>query len=523
MKMTAGTVNIFLPVKLCDAGGILICHSDSTFSNVICSALLPLEESRRHVGSTKALKSRIRTSGGDRVVLGLLVRGSSDVQHVTDNGGKTYDFRVHLDVQNNLVDSSVTDSERKTLVVFYDAVRLANTSSLREDQHSPLTPLLLKRVVYSFPANVESSVVYASTKSNDVPLLWFLVLYVARVLQTLRRAVFSKLPEGVTNAFTRCVKVTSTGSLICKRLNDIIAVQDSVEQHGHITLSCKNRIFSIVVDCLLGLCLALAVHRHQGLPTGVSWASLEWTETVVQHLQDLVEWLMGAPAGLKLNAPLNNALGRFFLYHISLWETYVGILHPWVAALLRLWPGSLTLHLALASDLLALSTVHIYCFYGYACRLYQGWVGGLGALGRLFRGTKWNPLRERVDSHRYDVDQMFVGTLLFTILLFLFPTVAVYYTVFLGLRLAVLAAQGILSRAVIVWDSFPLYTLAARTFGGNPVVGDINFDVLSSGQRFALFLQVIPGNVKLWPDHLGGPPWKEFVMDIIVGRIVYPL
>ncbi|CAN8003072.1 unnamed protein product [Ixodes hexagonus] len=521
--MTARTVNIFLPVQLLDTSGILIGHSDATFDNVVCSALLPLEESRQPVGAVNALKSGVPTSTGDRVVLGLLVRGNSNVQRNVDNGEKTLDFSVRLDVHGNLLDSSLTDAERQTLVVFYDAVCLAKTSSFRKNRHSLLTPLLLKRVVYCLSADVESSIVYASTKSNSVPLLWLLVIYAARVLRTLRRVFFDRLPQGVTSAFTRCIKATSTGSLICKRLNDIIAVQDSMEQHGHITLSCKNRVFSIVVDCLLGLCLALAVHRHHSLSTGVPWASLEWTETVVQHLQDLLEWLMGVPAGLKLNAPLNNALGRFFLYHISLWETYVGILHPWAGALLRLWPGSLTLHLALASDLLALSTVHIYCFYGYACRLYQAWVRGLGALGRLFRGTKWNPLRERVDSHRYDVDQMFVGTLLFTILLFLFPTVAVYYTVFLGLRLAVLAAQGVLSRAVIVWDSFPLYTLAARTFGGHPVVGDIRFDVLSSGQRFALLLRVIPGNIKLWPDHLGGPPWKEFVTDIIVGRIVYPL
>ena len=58
----------------------------------------------------------------------------------------------------------------------------------------------------------------------------------------------------------------------------------------------------------------------------------------------------------------------------------------------------------------------------------------LSSLWRLFRGKKWNVLRKRVDSASFDVDQLFVGTLLFTVLLFLLPTVALYYVVFMGVR-----------------------------------------------------------------------------------------
>ena len=54
----------------------------------------------------------------------------------------------------------------------------------------------------------------------------------------------------------------------------------------------------------------------------------------------------------------------------------------------------------------------------------------MGSLWRLFRGKKWNVLRQRVDSAAYDADQLFVGTLLFTVLLFLLPTTGLYYVVF---------------------------------------------------------------------------------------------
>ncbi|KAH9365935.1 hypothetical protein HPB48_012205 [Haemaphysalis longicornis] len=204
-------------------------------------------------------------------------------------------------------------------------------------------------------------------------------------------------------------------------------------------------------------------------------------------------------------------------------ENLRGVLDPWVGALLSLWPGSLTLHLALASDLLALSTVHVYCFYGYACRLYQGWLLALGALWRLFRGRKWNPLRKRVDSHHFDRYQQALGTMLFGVLFFLFPTAAVYYAVFLTLRLVVLCVQGFLSRAVLVWDSLPIYSLAARALTKHPVVGDIRFDAESYGPEFALRMRVIKGKVELLPEPLGIPSFNTVLADILAGRIIYPL
>ena len=38
-------------------------------------------------------------------------------------------------------------------------------------------------------------------------------------------------------------------------------------------------------------------------------------------LTQIINWLMGVPVGLKLNRPLNDFLGRFFMYHIYLWNS----------------------------------------------------------------------------------------------------------------------------------------------------------------------------------------------------------
>uniref|UniRef100_A0A915IMD6 Uncharacterized protein n=1 Tax=Romanomermis culicivorax TaxID=13658 RepID=A0A915IMD6_ROMCU len=57
------------------------------------------------------------------------------------------------------------------------------------------------------------------------------------------------------------------------------------------------------------------------------------------------------------------------------------------------------------------------------------------SLWRLFRGKKFNPLRNRVDSAEYESQQLLFGTLVFTIFVFLMPTVLTYYCVFAYLRI----------------------------------------------------------------------------------------
>lgn len=49
---------------------------------------------------------------------------------------------------------------------------------------------------------------------------------------------------------------------------------------------------------------------------------------------------------------------------------------------------------------------------------------------KLFTGKRRNVLRNRTDSWDYDLDQLLLGTILFTLLAFLFPTVLVYYALF---------------------------------------------------------------------------------------------
>lgn len=66
-------------------------------------------------------------------------------------------------------------------------------------------------------------------------------------------------------------------------------------------------------------------------------------------------------------------------------------------------------------------------------------ISGLSALLRLFVGRKYNPLRGGIDSCEYTNQELFVGTVAFTILLLLLPTTALYYIVFTLVRYILLS------------------------------------------------------------------------------------
>lgn len=45
-------------------------------------------------------------------------------------------------------------------------------------------------------------------------------------------------------------------------------------------------------------------------------------------------------------------------------------------------------------------------------------------------------LRNRIDTWDYDLDQLLLGTILFTLLAFLYPTVLTYYVLFAAVSLS---------------------------------------------------------------------------------------
>lgn len=118
--------------------------------------------------------------------------------------------------------------------------------------------------------------------------------------------------------------------------------------------------------------------------------------------------------------------------------------------------------IALFSDLLSLLTVHIYSFYLASGRIYHWQLNILISLFHLFRGKKHNVLRNRIDSCDYDLDQLLVGTILFTLLFFLLPTVVVFYLNFAIARMVIITLKAIFDTMLSCLNHFPLFALMLR-------------------------------------------------------------
>jgi len=169
--------------------------------------------------------------------------------------------------------------------------------------------------------------------------------------------------------------------------------------------------------------------------------------SIKSNLFEMLDYLYNNPVGLKLNNNLNFAMGSFFKYHIIIWKEYVYTIYVWLL-LFKTQVLSIIYCLGMAGftavlyDLSHLFSLHIYCFYVYARKVYFLFNEGISNLFLLFNGKKFNPLRNRKDhlvaasgSSSIDVIQnqelllqrTLLGTLLFVVLILLWPTVAVYY------------------------------------------------------------------------------------------------
>ncbi|KAJ0274430.1 hypothetical protein COL940_009311 [Colletotrichum noveboracense] len=205
-----------------------------------------------------------------------------------------------------------------------------------------------------------------------------------------------------------------------------------------------NSLWLVANDVIIGIALgSYIIDNAEWVANAISELLSKYT---VQALQRSISWLMGWPAGLKLNSELAMFLGDLFLWVIDYWSNCIVTLQPLLPHIIWFigfssFAGA-SMPIAMFSDLLSALTVHIYSFYLASARIYHWQLTILISLFHLFRGKKHNVLRNRIDSCDYDLDQLLVGTILFTLLFFLLPTVVVFYLNFAIARMVIISLKA---------------------------------------------------------------------------------
>ena len=152
----------------------------------------------------------------------------------------------------------------------------------------------------------------------------------------------------------------------------------------------RNCLLNVAIDVSLGITFCFTINFISSA-NNISQAILNWRDATKHSLDELLNWLMGAPAGLKLNRDLTVFLGHFFLYHIQIWMGYLSLIEIYLETIVQAVICSgclgLTFMLSLANDAVSVLTFHLYCFYVYAARIYSLQIHALLSLARLFRGT----------------------------------------------------------------------------------------------------------------------------------------
>ncbi|KAF7508586.1 hypothetical protein GJ744_009135 [Endocarpon pusillum] len=239
-----------------------------------------------------------------------------------------------------------------------------------------------------------------------------------------------------------------------------------------------NSLWLVANDVIIGIALgSYIIESHQSTAAFLGTSLNQYT---ISGLERMITWLMGWPAGLKLNGELADFLGALSLWVIECWNQVITtLITPHLPTIVYFigfssFAGA-SMPIAILSDLLSLLTLHIYSFYIASARIFNWQLTIIYSLFQLFRGKKRNVLRHRIDSCDYDLDQLLLGTILFTLLFFLLPTVAVFYLTFAFARVSIIVLKALLDTCLACLNHFPLFALMLRVKDPKRLPGGVHF------------------------------------------------
>lgn len=245
-----------------------------------------------------------------------------------------------------------------------------------------------------------------------------------------------------------------------------------------------NSIWLVVNDVILGVAMGRLILDNADYI--IDCLSYFVDMVLTEMFKNNTLWLMDWPGGLKLNNELAAFFGELFLWVIQFWNMSLNLFRPYFKLIVSIVGYSsfvgATYSISMISDFISLLTLHVYSFYIASARIYHWQLVVLESLFHLFRGKKHNVLRKRIDRCNYELDQLLMGTILFTVLIFLLPTVLVFYLTFTTTRVAIVLTCSTLETCLTFLNHFPIFTILLRLKDSKRLPGGIKMEIVSNAR-----------------------------------------
>ncbi|KAH9999049.1 N-acetylglucosaminyl transferase component-domain-containing protein [Russula vinacea] len=267
----------------------------------------------------------------------------------------------------------------------------------------------------------------------------------------------------------------------------------------------NNAIWLVMNDVILGIVLGAFICENSEA-IGISLHN--WLKAAfIDFTYDALLWLDDWPEGLKLNTELSSFLAHTLLGVLELWAYFLRSLSPHFPIIVYMTGlsgyGGLTVPLSLFLDIFSALTLHVSLSHLVLKNALSYQISALRSLFNLFRGKRFNVLHRRTDSWHYEVDQLILGTLLFTLFTFSFPTLLIYGILFTLMRSAIVVTCSLLDVTIELMNHFPLFALLLRIKDPRRLPGLIYFRVVNENEHPMLMLEV--QTVSFWTlfEHYG--------------------
>lgn len=251
-----------------------------------------------------------------------------------------------------------------------------------------------------------------------------------------------------------------------------------------------NSMLTAMVDGILGLVLGIIILSNREVSASICYSL--WSFLHDRLLKANIGWLETFPVGFKLNLALTKNMGCEILALIKLQERLFSAAEGgglWIMATIAGVVSStlgISGFFSLMFDVARFSTLHVALFASSFRALYRTELYLFSALWRLCRGKKQNYLRRRTDTMEYDATQLLLGMILFSMVIFLFTTILVYYLFFAILdllRSSILAAMwfGCIVQRKVPYGSFVFRMTHPGWYASTSYFEDVNVSTGTPG------------------------------------------